>query len=428
MTSRSARIRGHANGAIVLRRAQLLPSETSTLAKSPVYSNGIAQRLYAVSARGAYFTDLEGNRWLDCDMALGSVIWGHSHARLVEAARRQAVRGTSFSVPSVIEGELAERIIRRLRKFDQIQFAKNGADVTTAAIRLARAVTGRRHVVLGRYHGWHDWSAAHHYGNDPALGILEEVRRNSVWIEREDAEHVALSLEGAADPAAIILCPEHWTAADLQEVRRLSSRRGIILVFDEVKAGMRFGPRGVFDVKGVVPDLLCLGKGLANGSPLSALLGPRELMRRLPDVRFSGTYATETMSMAIALEAEDLLQDQAHWPVWEDVAAGVMAALARTIDHLGLGGELAVHGYPGTFWIGGPGGGFPAGFRSHFIERLACGNVFSRGYVVPSAAHGRKEMERVLELAKSALMHWAAGDRLSSSERSSLGPRDSGAA
>lgn len=423
MTSRSARIGDRAGGAAVLRRAQLLPAETSTLAKSPVYSNGIGQRLYATSARGASFTDLEGEKWLDCDMALGSVIWGHCHPRLVEAARRQAVRGTSFSVPSVIEGELAERIVGRLRKFDQIQFAKNGADVTTAAVRLARAATGRRRVVLGRYHGWHDWSAAHHYGNGPSLGILEEAQRNSVWIEREDAEHVALSLEGSEDPAAIVLCPEHWTAEDLREVRRLSSHRGIVLVFDEVKAGMRFGPRGVFDAKGVVPDLLCLGKGLANGSPLSALLGPRELMRRLPDVRFSGTHATETMSMAIALAAEGMLQDQARWPVWEDEAAGVMAALAQTIDDLALGDALAVHGYPGTFWIGGLDGDFPPDFRSHFIERLACGNVFSRGYVVPSVAHGPKEMARVLDLARSALMHWAAGDRLSSSERSSPRPR-----
>lgn len=428
MTSRSAHTRVRAGEDVVRQRARLLPAETSTLAKSPVYANGIAQRLYAVSAKGAHFTDVDGKRWLDCDMALGTVVWGHAHPRLVEAACRQAARGTAFSAPSVIEGELAERLVARLRKFDQIQFAKNGSDVTTAAIRLARAVTGRRHVVLGRYHGWHDWSAAHHYGNGPGLGVLEDAQRNSIWIEHEDAAHVLSVLDKDADPAAIVLCPEHWAAEDLRAVRQLSSRRGIVLVFDEVKAGMRFGPRGVFDAKGVVPDLLCMGKGLANGASLSALLGPRELMCRLPDVRFSGTFATETLSMAIAVAAEDMLQDQARWPVWEEEAAGVMAALTRAIEGLGLGQELAVHGYPGTFWIGGMDGGLPTDFRSHFIETLAGGNAFSRGYVVPSAAHGPEEMARVLELAQSALVRWAGSDRLSSSERSSPDRRDSGAA
>jgi glutamate-1-semialdehyde 2,1-aminomutase len=428
MTARSARIAERANEDKVRRRAQLLPAETSTLAKSPVYANGIAQRLYAVSARGAHFTDVDGHRWLDCDMALGSVVWGHSHPRLVEVARRQAARGMSFSVPSVIEGELAERLVERLRKFDQIQFAKNGSDVTTAAVRLARAVTGRRHVMLGRYHGWHDWSAVHHYGNRQVLGVLEDAQRNSIWIERESAKHVLSILDGGTDPAAIVLCPEHWSTDDLREVRQLSSRRGIVLVFDEVKSGMRFGPRGVFDSKGVVPDLLCLGKGLANGSPLSAILGPRDLMRRLPDVRFSGTFATETLSMAVAVAAEDMLRDQADWPTWEDEATRVMAALTQTIETLDLRDELTVHGYPGAFWVGDLNGGLPQPFRSHFIETLARGKAFTRGYIVPSVAHGPKELARVLELAQAALTRWAAGDRLSSSERSSPDPRDSGVA
>lgn len=418
--------KNHIDRSNLFQLAQLIPAETSTLAKSPTYINGILGRTYAVSAKGAYFTDFEGRVWLDCDMALGSIVWGHAHPTLVAAARRQATRGFSFSVPSIIEGELAERLIQRLRKFDQIQFAKNGSDVTTAAIRLARAVTGRQHVILGRYHGWHDWSAIHHYSNSSNLGVLDEAKQKSIWVTHEDAKHIISALDSGINPAAIILCPEHWNIDDLHEVRRIASRQGIILIFDEVKSGMRFGPRGVFDAKGVIPDLLCIGKGLANGAPLSALLGPRELMCQLPEVRFSGTFATETLSMAIALAAEKMLQEQTHWPPWQNNAIEIMKSISSTIESLGLSAELAVHGYPGSFFIADLNGVMPLSLRNQLIETLAHGNIFSRGYFVPSIAHGHKEMSNILELVQMALTDWSVRNGVSSSKKSYFHPCSSG--
>lgn len=386
----------------------LLPAETSTLAKSPVYANGIASRLFAVSAHGARFTDKDAESWLDCDMALGAVVLGHSPSRLVDAVARQVACGTSFSVPSVLEGKLAERILTRLHPFEQIQFAKNGSDVTTAAVRLARAATGRRHVVLGSFHGWQDWSAIHHYGGGAELGILEDVKRASIWIEGQTAGHVLQAVDAAGDVAAVVICPEHWSADDLREVRNLTARAGIVLVFDEVKSGMRFGRRGVYGTVGVTPDLLCLGKGLANGMALSALLGSKPLMALLPGIRFSATHATETVAMAAALAVESMLDEIPEWPPWDGLSRQAMAALDDTIARLGLGGRLSVQGYPGTFWIGDGAGKMDSGFRTHFMHSLAAFKVFSRGYVVPSAAHGAAEFAILLEACHSALAGWAA--------------------
>jgi glutamate-1-semialdehyde 2,1-aminomutase len=402
------------------RRAKLLPAGTSTLAKSPFYPTGILGERYGVSAEGAYCTDLYGCRWLDMDMALGSVIWGHSEPSIVAGVVRQAALAFSLSMPSPIEGELAERILARLECFDQIQFAKSGSDVTTAAIRLARAVTGRRTVVLGRYHGWHDWSAFGHYGERATLGIPPETQKFTVWLERETAEDVAAAL-GQRDVAAIIVCPEHWTAPDLQRVRSMASQSGAILIFDEVKAGMRFGRRGVFGAKGTVPDLLCLGKGLANGLPLSALAGPRALMDHLPGTRFTGTHATDTLSMAAALAGERLLERTPQWPPWQESGLSVMTALDAAIARAKLGGQLAVHGYPGCFWLGDSRGDIPPTFRTHLLTCLADERVFSRGFVVPSAAHGGAEMQLVCDVIAAALTAWNP-DGINSSGRSNPHP------
>ncbi|MBV8636250.1 MAG: aminotransferase class III-fold pyridoxal phosphate-dependent enzyme [Burkholderiaceae bacterium] len=390
-------------------RASLLPAQTSTLAKSPVYANGIDRHLFAVSASGAYFTDTEGRRWLDMDMALGSVIWGHSPPALVARIAKQAALGICLSVPTVLEGELAERIIGRLHSFDQIQFAKNGSDVTTAAVRLARAITGRSQVLLGRYHGWHDWSAAHHYGQPDKLGINATVADSSCWLHRESAAMVTATFDRCHDIAAIVVCPEHWLPEDLQEVRRLATQHGALLIFDEVKAGMRFGRRGVCGARGIMPDLLCLGKGLANGLPLAALLGPSDLMRRLPDTRFSGTHATEMLSMAAAIACEDMLDQTKSWPVWHTNCSRLMADLSSAITRLGLQQHLAVQGYPGSFRIGAPDGGTAKDFQDAFVQALAEQDIFSRGYVVPSTAHTEQELASVQATALNCLEAWSIG-------------------
>lgn len=392
---------------IYTQRASLLPAATSTLAKSPSYANGILHSMFAVAASGAYFTDSDGDQWLDFDMGLGSVVWGHSPARIVDSIVRQANLGICLSVPSVLEGELAERILNRLDDFEQIQFAKNGADVTTAAVRLARAVTGRKGILMGRYHGWHDWSAVHHYGQPNRLGISEDVAQASLWLERENAELVAETLENHRDVAAIIVCPEHWNIASLREVRRLASHYGVVLIFDEVKAGIRYGPRGVYGAFNVVPDLLCLGKGLANGMPLAALVGSRGLMQHLPDIRFSSTHATEALSMAAAIVGEEMLAETSCWPLWEGSARNAMRNLSSSIKNFNLTDELAVHGYSGSFWIGTPDGKVAPEFQKQFVQALANEKIFSRGYIVPSAVHRPEEIDRACMVAVDTLAIWS---------------------
>lgn len=394
-------------------RAVLLPAGTSTLSKSPDYTNGIHRRIFAASAEGAHFVDQDGRRWLDMDMGLGAVVWGHGHPVILEAITSQARLGVCFSVPPLVEGALAEQLLMRLPPFTRVQFAKNGADVTGAAVRLARKITGRGPVLVTRYHGWQDWSALPHYGDGSTLGIPGDlqVRRTA-----ETVEAVATALAEGPAAAGLLVCPEHWQGDDLAALRCLTAHHGALLVFDEVKAGLRFSRHGVYGALGTVPDLLCMGKGLANGMPLSALLGSHELMCHLPGTRFSFTHASEAISLAAALAGERLLAEMACWPPWATDASELMNKMARHLEMLGLSARMSVTGYPGCFYIEDriTGDDMPT-LRRFLAERLGEAGIFTRGYFLPSAAHAAADLDFLWDRLCAALTVWAENSHAVSS-------------
>lgn len=386
----------------------IVPGGSSTSAKSPLRFYPPETPLFAVSADGCRFTDEQGRVWLDCDMALGTMVWGHRRAEIEEAVVHQLNKGVLFSIPAALEIEVAERILCRLAVFDSLRFFKSGSDAVSSAVRVARAATGRRTVLYGSYHGWHDWAAYHVYGKGDELGIPQDVAATVGWLDVESYDAFSEQVEKKRAPAAVVVCPEHWDIPDLQELRVKCKRRGIILVFDEVKSGLRFGKRGVFAAKGVVPDLLCLSKGLANGLPLAVLVGSRELMQHCIGARITGTYAGECLSLAAAGAAERLLYENAEWPPWETAARAIMARANEVIINAGLKGRLVVDGYPGCFRIGTPGTPLPADpFRKHFVCKLAAKGLFSAGYILPSAAHDADDYCAIEDAVIKAIQSWA---------------------
>jgi glutamate-1-semialdehyde 2,1-aminomutase len=386
---------------------KIVPAGSSTEAKSSYHLFPPQTPLFAVSAEGSRFKDGSGRVWLDCDMALGTIVWGHRRAEIDEAVRQQLAKGVLFSIPASLEIEVAERILRRLAVFDSLRFCKSGSDAVSAAARVARSASGRRVVMYGTYHGWHDWAAYHWYGCDGELGIPRELAATVRWMEEESYKSF-LEQVAKEEPAAVVVCPEHWCIPDLHQLRDRCSQCGIILVFDEVKAGLRFGRRGVFATTGVVPDLLCLSKGLANGMPLAVLAGSRDLMQHCLSAHITGTHAGECLSLAAARAAETLLDGTEVWPPWESAAAGIMAAAGRAITQCGLHGRLVVEGYPGCFRIGTPTIRVHVDpFRRHFVCSLAGEGIFSAGYVLFSAAHQAEDYSAIERAVVGAIRRWA---------------------
>jgi glutamate-1-semialdehyde 2,1-aminomutase len=388
-----------------------IPGGCSTSAKSPL-RNPAWGPYFATRAQGGHFTDDEGHEWLDFDMALSAAVIGYAVPAIDEAVIRQIKKGFVFSVPSLLEAELAERLCERFPSVECVRFCKDGSDATSAAVRIARRVTGRSKIVIGSYHGWHDWSAVHYYGAQGAspqeLGILRSVASETIWLPRETFAAFEAMIASVDCFAGVMICPENWSQNDLREISNYCRRTSTVLIFDEIKSAIRYGPRGVAYSLGLAPDLMCLGKSIANGFPLAVLAGGSELMSLSNDVHFSTTAASEGISLAASLAVDDYLRAVEAWPPWHGRCVGIMSRVSSAISAINPLPELAISGYPGNFRVhtldhlpvNDP-------FRKVFTSTLANHGIFSTGYISPCASHVEEDFDRLEVALVEAISEWA---------------------
>ncbi len=333
--------------AYLARAERVIPLGSQTFSKSRTqYPFGVSP-YFATHAQGCRLWDLDGNAYIDCVMGLAAVTLGYNDPEVTAAVKAQLDKGTIFSLPSPIEAEVAERICAMVPCAEQVRFGKNGSDATAGAIRLARAYTGRDHVAVCGYHGWQDWYIGSTARNK---GVPQAVRALTHPFAYNDL--ASLDALFAAYPdgiAAVILEPMNTVypmPGFLEGVRERCTRHGAVLIFDETITGFRFSNGGAQELFGVVPDLATFGKGLANGYPLSALAGRRELMREMEEIFFSFTFGGETLSLAAALATLQRLQRE---PVLKTIAARgerLMDGLAALIERHGLAEWLNLTGHP----------------------------------------------------------------------------------
>ncbi len=284
----------------LLQRAEgLIPAYTQTLAKGPgQHIKGIAP-VYASKGKGARMTDVDGNEYLDCTMAVGPLILGYGYVKIDSAIKAQLADGITFSLMHPLEVEVAEMIHEIIPNAEMVRFSKTGCDVTSAAIRLARAYTGKNTVLCCGYHGWHDWYIA---VTDRNAGIPQEVQQNTYTFNYNDIESLLQAID--EDTAAVILEPvvfEEPKNNFLHQLRDICTERGIILIFDEMWTGFRLALGGAQEYFGVKADLACFSKAVANGMPISLLTGKADIMRLLEkDVFFFTTFGGEALSLAAA--------------------------------------------------------------------------------------------------------------------------------
>jgi glutamate-1-semialdehyde 2,1-aminomutase len=278
------------------------------------------------AAQGAWLEDVSGRRYLDYIGGYGPMILGHGHPRVVEAIRAAAGRGQSFGAPTSEEVELAERIVAALPGVEMVRLVSTGTEATMAALRLARAVTGRDRVVKfeGCYHGAADaflvaaGSGAATIGVPSSPGVPAAVTGHTLVAPYNDLGRVeAIFRAEGAGIAAVIVEPIAGNmgvvppaAGFLEGLRDLCTRHGALLVFDEVMTGFRVAWGGAQRVLGIVPDLTCLAKVIGGGLPLAAYAGPRELMRRIApagDVYQAGTLSGNPIAVAAGAATLDLL-------------------------------------------------------------------------------------------------------------------------
>ena len=291
------------------RAEGLIPSFTQTLAKGPgQWVKGIAPK-YLVKGKGSHVWDADGNEYIDYLMGVGPLSLGYCYPKVDEAIKKQLEDGITFSMMHPLEVEVAELIRDIIPNAEEVRYSKTGADATSAAIRLARAYTGKNKILCCGYHGWHDWYIAVTSRN---LGIPEAVRAISFTFNYNDIDSIKSSIDN--DVAAIILEPVVFTEPKdnfLQNLKQLCEEKGIVLIFDEMWTGFRMALGGAQEYFGITPDLATYSKAVANGMPISILTGKREIMDLADeDIFFYTTFGGETLSLAAAKATIEELADK----------------------------------------------------------------------------------------------------------------------
>ena len=231
---------------------------------------------------GARVEDVDGNEFIDWGMGLTSVILGHAYKEVVEAVKNELYNGTNFIRPSYIEAEFAEQFVEQIPSAEMVKFGKNGSDATNAAVRLARAYTGKEIVLRCKsqpFFSINDWFI----GDTPMnRGVPECVRRLTDGFYYNDIKSLEEAIDRNYDNVACVIMEAASTEEPkegfLEKVKEICEKNGIVLIFDEVVSGFRFHPKGAQYLYGVTPHLSTFGKAMANGFSISALAGKKELM------------------------------------------------------------------------------------------------------------------------------------------------------
>lgn len=284
---------------LLARGTGLIPSVSQTLAKSPSQHVKGVMPMFAKKGKGAHIWDVDGNKFLDFQMGIGPLVLGYAYEPVDRAIRDQLENGITFSLPHELEVEVAEMIRDTVPNTESVRYSKTGCDVTTAAVRLARAFTGRERVLCCGYHGWHDWYVG---VTDRNAGIPESTQNLTHTFNYNDVEQLAASIDDRT--ACVIMEPmvfDEPKEGFLQKVRELCDKHGALLIFDEMWTGFRLNVGGAQAHFNVRADLCTFSKAIANGMPISVLSGRKDVMQLLEEkVFFFTTFGGEALSLAAA--------------------------------------------------------------------------------------------------------------------------------
>ena len=329
------------------RAEKTIPLGSQTFSKSRTqYPVGISP-LYVTKAKGAKIWDVDDNSYIDLVSSLASITLGYGDKEVNRAVQKQLRSGVSLSLPSLLESEVAEMIVAMVPSAEMVRFGKNGSDATSAAIRLARAFTGRDHILVCGYHGWQDWYIGSTTRNKGVPNSVSELTHKFEYNNIESLKALLNSLENKV--AAVIMEPMNTIYPNpgfLEDVLTYTHKAGALLVFDETITGFRYSSGGAQEIFGVIPDISTFGKGMANGFPLSAVAGRREVMMEMEEIFFSGTFGGELLSLTAA---KVVLQRH----LTEDVC-GELSSAGQSLSHQtelaikesGLEGEINISGHP----------------------------------------------------------------------------------
>ncbi|MEM1021132.1 MAG: aminotransferase class III-fold pyridoxal phosphate-dependent enzyme [Pseudomonadota bacterium] len=393
-----------------------IPLGSQTFSKSHLQMPPEIAPQFLERGAGATVWDADGRPYTDFVNGLLSNLLGYQDPDVDKAIADQLSNGISFSMPHRLEMMVAEQMVDMIPCAEMVRFGKNGSDATAGAIRLARAYTGREDVAVCGYHGWQDWyigSTARH------RGVPEATRA----LTHSFAYNDLASLEALFETplAAVILEPMNvaWPAPGfLEGVRALCDKHGALMIFDETITGFRFAAGGAQDLFGVTPDLATFGKGLANGMPLSAVVGRKDVMQLMEEIFFSFTMGGETLSLAAAHAVLTKIQTRPVLRYIHALGQQLMDGLTAQYEALGNPDWLEICGHPSWSFalISGP-DMWP--LKTLYIQEMVARGFLTLGSQNMCFAHSEQDVDGFLaafadvtEMTADALANGTVAERL----------------
>lgn len=411
-TSEAAR---YARSKQLQRRAhRLIPGGAHTYAKGDDQYPELAPG-FIDHGLGCHVWDVDGNEYIEYGMGLRSVTLGHAYAPVLEAAYQAMQRGSNFTRPAAIELEAAETLLAMIPGAEMVKFAKNGSDVTTAALKLARACTGRDLVAIcgdQPFFSADDW-----FIGSTAMpgGIPEVIRRQTLKFRYNDLASLA-ALFGAYPEQIACVCMEAETtepppAGYLQAVIDLCHQHGALFVLDEMITGFRWHNGGAQTLYGITPDLSTFGKGIGNGFAVAALVGKAAIMERgglrHSEERvflLSTTHGAETHSLAAAIATMRTYREQDVIGHLHRQGERLAREVRQAACDLGIGDYFEVTGRASNliFVTRDPNKKRSQSFRTLFMQEAIRRGVLGPSFVV-SYAHSNADIDATVEAVAAAL-------------------------
>lgn len=290
-----------ASQSLTERARKVIPGISQTFSKNP--NQYVRQVTPAYIERGSagHVWDVDGNEYIDYPLSLGPIILGHGDPEVQKAVKDQIDDGTIFSLPHRLEVEVSELLCETIPCAEMVRFGKNGSDATSAAVRAARSFTGRDRVALCGYHGWQDWYIGSTTRNSGVPKAVSDLTHTFYYNDPASLQEIFRKYPG--EIACVIMEPVGMESPRddfLQKVAEITRTNGAVLIFDEVITGFRLALGGAQEYFGVTPDIACFAKAMANGYPVSAVVGSGDVMKQFEQVFFSGTFGGEALSLAAA--------------------------------------------------------------------------------------------------------------------------------
>ena len=329
------------------RANKVIPLASQTFSKSYISYPKNHAPLFLTHGKDGHVWDVDGNEYVDFVNGLLPNVLGYNDKDIIKEVKKNLHIGPTLSMASEYEIMLAEELVKIIPCAEMVRFGKNGTDVTSAAIRLARAYTKRERIATCGYHGWQDWYIDKTSRNK---GVPKAVQNLTSVFPYNDLSKLDEVLNNYPNEfAAVIMEPmtfEKPNKGYLESVRKITRKHGCLLIFDEIITGFRFDIGGAQKLFGVTPDIATFGKSMGNGFPISAIVGKKKFMKQMEEIFFSSTFGGEIVSIIAALA---VIKKMKMEPVIDEIylkGSEIIKRVSLLINDYNLKNFFSVTGHP----------------------------------------------------------------------------------